>query len=114
MPVHPIVSGLSELEVETQLRSKLSFLFTRNSERMTGGYGHFKTQDHDKWVYFHFAYIPGLQLYLIEKSSEAVLLRQLEQAEAQAEQSSTVETIADPEMPEELKEAADGPADNSL
>ena len=96
VPIHPLVPGITEAETEAALREKLSFLFTRNQERMTGGYGHFKAMEHGKWIHFHFAYIPGLRLYLIEKSSEEKLFRQLDNIDPEELQQETVEP---PEMP---------------
>ena len=78
VPIHDEKQLLTEAELESRLRRRLNFLFSANVERIHGGYGHFKARENGQNVYYHYAYIPGLQFYLIEKSSEAEVIKIIE------------------------------------
>ena len=69
----------TDAEIESRLRRRLNFLFTTNQTRIHGGYGHSKVREDGQNVYYHYAYIPGLQFYLIEKSSEPEIIEIIEQ-----------------------------------
>ena len=58
-------------EMERQLRRPLSALFRKTKDTTTGGYGHFKARENGQEIFYHYAYLPGLKFYLIEKTSAA-------------------------------------------
>ena len=80
VPVHPMQGreNRSIAELEGNLRQKLAFLLQNSRQEANGGYGHYRSQDFGHAVFYHYAYIPGLNLYLIEKSSEEELYKQVE------------------------------------
>ncbi|MBO4620439.1 MAG: protein kinase [Victivallales bacterium] len=94
VPVHPYRANNTPLtEIEAELKEKLKAIFAADQKQTSGGYGHYKALDHGHWVFFHYAYIPGMNLYLIEKSSEETIFKQIDQ-ENQAKQEDMADSLA--------------------
>ncbi|MBR6471909.1 MAG: protein kinase [Victivallales bacterium] len=108
VPVHPLTDRkIPEAELEATLRDQLSFLFVSNQNHISGNYGHYKTKEHDHWVYFHYAYIPALKLYLIEKTQEDLIFQKMEKREKENSleiQASIAAPEEDSAPPEETKD----------
>ncbi len=122
VPIHPYRPDNTPIaEIETELKEKLKPIFTNGQKQETSGYGHHKAFDHGHWVFFHYAYIPGLDLYLIEESSEETIFHQIDRdaQEKQAEkdmsfefQQQPIEVQPPPPPPEALeKETTDNEAE---
>ena len=98
VPVHPISQeSLSDGEVEERLRKKLSFLFSPKLEHLAGGYGHFKSQENHVWIYYHYAYIPVLNLYLIEKTREDLIIQAMKDQEKENQRAIQASIAAPPD-----------------
>ena len=85
VPVHTTgIEPSIPAEVEMQLRRRLSFLFRKNLEKNSGGYGHLKAREGGHYVYYHYAYLPGVKFYLIEKSSLTEIERLIKNTKEQS------------------------------
>ena len=122
VPIHPYRPDNTPIaEIEAELKEKLKPIFTNGQKQETSGYGHHKAFDHGHWVFFHYAYIPGLDLYLIEESSEETIFHQIDRdaQEKQAEkdmsfefQQQPIEVQPPPPPPEAIeKETTDNEAE---
>ena len=91
VPIHPIAQGNasgkegdnapSNEEIEAKLKKDLAELFAKDQEHQQGGYGHFKSRENKLGIYYHYAYIPGLNLFLIEKSREDLIIQEMKKQE---------------------------------
>ena len=86
VPIHPLTEqAIPYADMEAALREQVKThrVFSKDPEHTTGYYGHIRQMEkdergHEVPIILHFAYIPGLNLYLIEKSREDKIHEKME------------------------------------